>query len=234
MKKVIFTSSNSLLNEFPELYPQPARNFIPDWYKNMPINSPPMEMEYKPKKISFSKTVKTCPSFMEIFNEGFVMVAPIDIWIRVEKDGSWEWKTNDDQFTLDLHADFQWLNHIPNKNKKIKKVFKFNSPWHAITPKGYSLRQMPMMYDYENSDFFVPYGVIKTDLHHELNPQICYTSKDNEILIKRGQPLNYLIPYKREKYTMSVEPIDKYANTINRQKLYVRSSFRSNYHRYKD
>ena len=38
MSKLIkFFTKNEVLLEFPELHPQPARNFIPDWYKNIPI-----------------------------------------------------------------------------------------------------------------------------------------------------------------------------------------------------
>lgn len=231
MKDIKFVTNIDTLLEFPELHPQPARNFIPDWYKNMPIDYKLLN-EYSPKLFSKNRTIKTCPSFMEVFNEGYVMVAPCDIWLRVQDNGQWEWKTAHPKFALDEHNDLQFLKHIPKSD--IKKVFKFISPWYCITPKGYSVKQIPIMYDYKDTGFTVLYGNIKTDQHHEVNPQICVTVKEGEVLIKRGQPLHYLLPYKREKFKLKIDSIDKYAKIIDKQHMYVRSSFRSNYHRYED
>lgn len=228
MKKIIFTSNLDVLNDFPELHPQPAKNFIPKWYKDL---SPRGDKDYpRANLINLARTVKTCPSYMDIFNEGWVLVSPCDIWITVKDDGYWEWKTSSSAFELKEHGDFQMIDHLPNK--PIKKILKFNNPWHAITPKGYSIRQIPLLYHYENTDFFIPYGVIKTDKHHELNQQICFISDKEEILIKRGQPMNYIIPYKREKIKMVVEDYNLHYKKIDKSKMYVSSSFRSNYHRF--
>ncbi len=46
-----------------ELHPQPISNFVPDWYKNVkPDNLPGRLLDYTIKR----KTVKTCPSFVDI------------------------------------------------------------------------------------------------------------------------------------------------------------------------
>ena len=235
MKKITFATDNKYLLDFPELHPQPARNFLPKWYKDLPVNARGGEglNKYVPKKINLSRTVKTCPSFMEVFNEGYVFVAPCDIWIRVEDNGEWEWKTASVGFELAEHGNFQMVDSLPNK--PIKQILKLVNPWHIFTPKGYSCRQLPMMHHY-NPDWYIPYGVLKTDVHYEAHQQICVTSKDNEILIKRGEPLNYIVPYKREKFSMEV--VDgtegKYLDKIQSTKLYISSSFRSNYHKFTD
>lgn len=233
MKKITFATDNKYLLDFPELYPQPARNFIPQWYKDIPVNFNNTRFNYIPKKIPVGRTVKTCPSFMEVFNEGFVMVAPCDIWIRVEDNGEWEWKTSSHGFELQEHGNFQMVDALPGK--PIKQILKLINPWHIFTPKGYSTRQLPMMHHY-NPDWYVPYGVLKADVHHEAHQQICYTSDENEIVIKRGEPLNYIVPFKREKFVMKVDDANKpkYMDRIQSAKLFVASSFRSNYHRYKD
>lgn len=232
-KQIIFATDNKHLLNFPELHPQPARNFIPSWYKNVPSKDYEETHSYKPKKINLAKTVKTCPSFIEVFNEGFVMVAPCDIWIRVEDNGVWEWKTPSDKYHLQEHEDFQMVDYTPNN--QIKKILKLINPWSIITPKGYSVRQLPMMYHY-NPNWYVSYGLIKTDVHHEAHQQICITGKENEILIKRGDPLNYIVPYKREKLSMKIEDgtTTKIFDKLEKSKLYVSSSFNSNYHKYKD
>ena len=122
MKKITFATDNKYLLDFPELYPQPARNFIPQWYKDIPVNFNNTRFNYIPKKIPVGRTVKTCPSFMEVFNEGFVMVAPCDIWIRVEDNGEWEWKTSSNGFELQEHGNFQMVDALPGK--PIKQILK--------------------------------------------------------------------------------------------------------------
>lgn len=230
MNKIEFFTNNKKLLSFPELLPQPARNFIPDWYKKTPVDDKNIN-DYVAKLIPSGRTVKTCPSFMEIFNEGFVLVAPCDIWIRVEEDGTWQWKTAYADFQIEEHGDRQMVNHLPEKN--IKKILKFVSPWYAKTPKGYSVRQIPMVYHYKQmKDWHIPYGVIKTDQHYFLNNQICITSDNNEILIKRGDPLNYLIPYKREKFTLKIGDFNKHTKDIDKQHMEFTSQFRSRYHKY--
>ena len=230
MSKLIkFFTNNDTLLQFPELHPQPARNFIPQWFKDLPIKHK-APGHPNPKLINTGRTVKTCPSFAEIFNEGFVLVAPCDIWLRVEKDGDWEWAVAYNDFHFEMHEDTQMVNHLPNKN--IRKIFKLISPWYAITPKGYSVRQFPMMYDYENTDWHIPYGVIKTDQHYFINQQICVTTDKTEIYIKKGDPLNYLVPYKRENFKMKIEPFEKHKKELDRQHMLFGSTFRSGYHKH--
>ena len=222
--KIIFTTPLDGLIEHKDLHPQPAKNFTPDWYKKLPSDLKGNN-KFVSKVIPNMKTVKMCPSFSEIFKEGFIILAPCDIYLRVEDNGEWQWATPDSEIRLDIHEDEQFTQHI---NNKIKKVFKLISPWYAITPKGWSLRQIPIIYDF-NEDWQVAYGIVNTDVTHELNQQILYTSSSNEVLIKRGTPLNYLVPFKRNKIPgYSVEKYnDKLHTTIQKGQRLVASSFKS-------
>ena len=51
MKKITFATDNKYLLDFPELYPQPARNFVPEWYTKVPVNKKNPNANYTPKKI---------------------------------------------------------------------------------------------------------------------------------------------------------------------------------------
>ena len=99
-------------------------------------------------------------------------------------------------------------------------VFKFISPWNLITPKGYSVLQLPMFYHFSN-DFSVLPGIIHTDTHHELNQQILYHGEGKEIFIRRGTPLVQYIPFKRSKYNITtrdstVEDLTRFSEvTVN-------------------
>lgn len=223
MKKAIWTSSVQQLIDTPELHIKNTKNVIPDWFKKIKVYD-------GDKFLDKIRTVKTCPSFSEIFNEGFVMLCPTDIYIDV-KEKYYEWRIPSSLFTLEEHPDEQFLKfaNIPNATYVTKLI----SSWHCITPKGYSLRQIPMYYE-EQPDFYVPYGTVKTDYSHEINPQIIINGDKKEILIKQGQPLAMYVPFKRkDKLNLSIEDYKVHSRKIEQSTFYTSgSTFRSNYHKY--
>jgi hypothetical protein len=221
--KITFVSNIDGIYEHKELHPQPTKLITPEWFKNMPHDA---VKNKKIKLLNEMKTIRMCPSFVDIFKEGYVLVAPCDYWFKVDKDGNWEWSTPDNQLKVEIHEDEQFKNYLPNN--KVKKVFKLLSPFSAITPKGWSVRQIPMIYEF-NDDWQVAYGVLNTDVEHELNQQILFTSTSEEILIKKGTPLNYIVPFKRSNKLshIVVEPNDEIKRIINKSRRLVRSSFKS-------
>jgi len=224
MKKVIFVGQDKYLNNHKEILPQPAKNFKPSWFINMPVDDINTN-EYIKKLIPNNLTAKICPSFSEIFNEGFVLPSPCDLWIRFEKDGSWAWEASLGTIKLTEHNDRQFVNHT---SMNVKKIFKIEYPFYCITPKGYSVRQIPMFY-HGNTEWHIAYGTIQTDKHHAINPQILITSDSNEIYIKKGEPLNYLVPYKREKFKLVFDDYNKYENQINAAEYKARLKFKNGY-----
>lgn len=199
MIELQYTSKVPELLDIPELHPQPAKNFVPEWYKKTPATNNRNEnvLGLQHKLIPIYRTVKTCPSFHDVFSEGYVLVAPCDIHIMTTdnyQNFQWEMASNNPHIRLESHDNLQFLDYY--NNKKIKFVFKFVSCWLFKLPKGYSLRQIPYTFA-EHEEWTVPYGVIDTDIYTEVNPQIMFTSDSNEILIKAGEPLCYLVPFKR-------------------------------------
>ena len=178
--------------------PRKAKHFIPTWFRSMPHYIEDAVDSTILSKSKFS-TVRRCPSFHEVFNTGFVLVSPCDMFLKIKKNGEFYWETPDEIYKIDTHNDYQFTNYYPDRS--IKGVFKLIYPYMAITPKGYGCIQLPMLY-HNNPDFYVPYGYLETDIYHELNQQIIVTSNNAEkgILIKQGTPLNYLIPYKKDKW----------------------------------
>ena len=89
------------------------------------------------------------------------MYAHCDMYLKVEDDGSYYWEVpNASGFTLEHHTDDQFLDYFPKS--KVRKVFKVISPFELIVPKGYSLRQVPLIYDY-NPDWHIAYGVYQVE-----------------------------------------------------------------------
>jgi len=199
MVKIKFSSRLEGLFDVERLRPQPSKNFLPIEFKNMPI---------KPNNdkniINFFPTAKACPSFSDVLNEGYVLVAPCDIWIKT--DGyNYEYKTKKG-VSMSIHPSGQLIDYYENTN--VKLIIKIDNVWICETPKGYSVRQLPLLYHF-NPDWYVAYGIIDTDQYYEINPQIVITSNKEEILIKQGEPLCYIIPFKRENYTLEITEYNK-------------------------
>ena len=82
-------------------------------------------------------------------------------------------------------------------------VLKALCPWHVKTPKGWSMWQLPMYYDF-NPIFEVLPGTIWTDVHHEINQQMMM-KRYGEFVIKRGTPLALYVPFERKKYDYVIQ-----------------------------
>lgn len=224
-KLITFVSSYDGFKDIEELRPYPALKNIPQWYKDIPLDID--NNKYKSKLIPNLRTAKTCPSFIDILQEGFILPAHTDMHFRVEDDGTIEWKTANPSFNIELHNNNQFVNHT---NTPIRQVFKIIYPYHVIVPKGYSIRQMPLIWDY-NKDWHISYGTFKADKIPEIALQLNYTSTNNEIYIKAGTPLCQYIPYKRESFKMEIGDYKDYHDIIWQSWHRASTSFKHSYRR---
>ena len=212
--EIIFVTEYEGFANIKELRPYPASEYMPEWFRKLPAdiklpNEGFSEEGHISKIMPNVRTAKLCPSFTTIYNEGFVLPAPCDIFLRVDDNGDWEWKVANPLFGVEEHGDHQYANHEPN----VKKVFKLIYPYQLIVPKGYSIRQVPMFYDW-NKDWQVAYGVFEADKIPEIAIQILYTSDKEEVVIKAGTPLCYYVPYKRESYSMVIGDYKEHKDKI--------------------
>ena len=208
-KKFLGTSKEIYYSLDSSMHLQPASKYMPQWFKDMPYdynddvdNFPINNKELIPN----GRTLKRCPSFIDVFKQGYVFVAPCDYWLSYkEETNEFWWQVSNEKFALETHDPNQFQGLVPESG--VKAVYKVVNTLQMIAPKGYSVWQMPMMYHYKQSqDWYVPYGVIDVDTHHEVNPQIFYASDKKEILIKKGTPLCYIVPFKREATKIVMKP----------------------------
>ena len=193
--KVIFWSNIKGLEDI--VPPQPAKNYIPEWWKNAPSFMPDMEAD---GPISRDKgTVKICPSVQDWFSQGYVLPMWFDVHINIKENG--EVIVRNLKNNLIGSSTFMdnrtYISLLPKQQKnQAVAVFKPDCPWRMKTPAGYSCYQFPMWYHF-NPDFEVPPGPVWSDEYHMINPQIILKHY-GEIKIKRGTPLCVFVPYKRE------------------------------------
>jgi hypothetical protein len=214
--KIEFISSLDGLESIEECKPKPAKNFIPQWFKDIPSNEP--------------RTVKICPSFPDYFSMGYVLPMWADTDLVYDKDADqYKWNTSDKIFQIEVHGNNQFIDYVDPSFQGIdgQFVFKALCPWSIITPPGWSVLQLPLFYNF-NKEFSILPGVIDTDIHHEINQQILYHGNNEKITIKRGTPLALYIPFKRDSLSIPLEvrsATDKDIKTLNKSTLNFRSMF---------
>ena len=182
--KITFVSIVPGLDMIKELQPKPAKNFIPEWFRQIPSDR--------------TDTVKVCPSFPDYFSMGYVVPMWTDSIIRRDEKGPY-WATIQDDYRWDGHGDNQFIDHCyPNfQGSEATSVFKTESPWMLITPPGWSVLQLPMFYHFNKGYSILP-GILDTDIHHEINQQVLYHGDGKDVTIKAGEPFALYIPFERK------------------------------------
>lgn len=186
-KKAIWWSIEDQLENIAPIVP--LNKFIPNWFQS--IKSTPSDAFFR------GGTVKDCPSFLDLFSNGYVVPLWCDLLLTVD-NCSYKWKTPYKGFEFTSHPSSQFKDFLPEDAKEnTRLILKAECPWRLKTPDGYSTWQFPMFYHY-NPVFEVLPGIIRTDIHHEINQQMVI-KKDGEHKIPRGTPLAIYVPFKREK-----------------------------------
>lgn len=193
--KIEFISRVPELLQIEECLPKPAKNFLPAWWKNIPV----------PENLR-QATVRECPGIADWFSQGYIIPMWMDISLFYNKEEDrWGVLHSDKLEPWDIHKDNQFIDHVEPSmyGSKASLVFKSHSPWLIKTSPGYSVYQMPLFYNFNNNFSVLP-GVVDTDIHHEMNQQVLYHGDQKEIFIKRGDPFVLYVPFKRTKYDLSV------------------------------
>ncbi len=196
--------------------PFPAKNAIPEWFRNMPMEA---------TTPGFS-TVKRCPPFLDALTAGYIIPVPTDITLSVRPHGIDIEIANFESPLVETHLAHQFPGApFPPDHP----VLKFINPWLIKTPPGYST-----LFCAPFNRFQLPVlplaGVVDTDLlYQEIHfPSLCLLPLGASATLKRGTPLVQLIPFKREAWTSTFTARDEQAaeewRTINHQ----------NRHAYKD
>jgi hypothetical protein len=188
MSKITFISTVPGLESIEECLPKPAKHFIPKWFKDMPATG-----------LNLS-TVKVCPSFPDYFSLGYIVPMWTDTKLS-HKPGTtdWFWETAAPDFSWNMHGRGQLIDHtqVRFNGSESEFVFKAECPWRMITPKGWSVLQLPLFYHF-NKEYSVLPGVIDTDIHHEINQQVLYHGNGEPVQINRGDPFVLYVPFKRD------------------------------------
>ena len=193
--------------------PKPAKNYIPQWYKDIQIENKP---QFDNSGDITNENVKHCVPFLDALTQGYIQESWTDIYI--EFDGK----------ALGYHFPVKpaIMGHRNKKNiPLIENIFYdtefvWNEQWIPKLPKGYSaLYTSPLNY------FTLPFrsldAVIDSDnYYHEYTGQYpFYIYKGFVGLIPAGTPLYQIIPIKRDDWKSKNLLYNEEQNKINNHKL---------------
>ena len=155
-------------------------------------------------------TVKKCMPFLDVLISGYVIPFPYDVlyWYDEEKKEVHFDLPDDipvDFFGVREHDHQQMTESLKYNRRTLDVVFKFMNPWSIKTPSGYScLFTHPFN---RNSYFKIIDGIVDTDKYHiPVNFPFYWSNKHTErVLLKRGDPMCLVFPFKRQSWKMSVK-----------------------------
>jgi hypothetical protein len=178
--------------------PNPAKLYLPDWYKNQKSN-------YK-KKPKFTKegklentNIKMCMPFLDSLTNGYIQETWCDIYIEKNKD------TESINFYYSSSPKIMGIRSVASTKYHNDEYYPYEFYWHIEwinkTPKGYSL-----LITHPLNRLDLPFtsmsAIIDSDIyHHAPSGNYPFLIKNNfEGLIPAGTPMYQVIPIKRESW----------------------------------
>jgi hypothetical protein len=164
-------------------FPQPAKNFIPEWYKNIKAGKDIVN-------------VKKCIPFLDSMSNGYIQTTWSDINIAEEKDGLKV--VFDSNVPLFLHRE---ISHMPVDSAFYNIEFVWQRPWSTILPDGYSALVVHPL-NRVDLPFITLSGVVDFDksIHAQIGNIPFYIKKGFTGTIPSGTPMFQIIPIKREEW----------------------------------
>lgn len=163
----------------------PAKNFIPEWYRN-----------------STSKTLKKCVPFLDALMSGYIVTVPNDLYVSVN-NGLAEIKLADGTIYEGSSRDAQSINIIPSNHYDTE--FAWDLSIAIRIPAGASI-----LFTHPLNRHDLPFttlsGIIDgefTIVPHGAIP--FYIQKGFEGIIKAGTPVAQIIPFNRDLWKAETE-----------------------------
>ena len=187
-KKITFCAIRKEMLEVWPL-PKPASRFIPEEYK---------KLERFENSNMHNPTLKTCIPFLDSLTMGYIIPFDQDYLVDpVETDFSVT-PANKEQEDFGFHNQSQ----LPEGWKKVtgENAGKFHNKWLIKTPPGHSCLFIKPMNRLEPR-FEIIAGVVDTDTYiNTINFPFILHKRDEQFLIKKGEPMVQVIPFKRQSW----------------------------------
>lgn len=187
----------SAIEEYPNII-SPAKNHIPDWYKQIPRwkNDEMFEIGK-----GFNITVKHCMPFLDSLTTGYMITLPNDLYVKNDK-GSPFITWNGAEFPPLARQELASLHLVPTGH------YPFEFTWQTgvanTIPLGYSMILTHPINRYD-LPFTTLTGIIDGGLVMSPTGSIPFYIKDGfEGIIPQGTPIAQLIPFRQENWSSKI------------------------------
>ena len=171
-------------------HPKPSHHYVPEEYK---------KLERFVDKDLHKATLKTCIPFLEAMTAGYIIPFDQDYVVdSLEKDFS-VMPANREPGEVDYHSDIQ----IPKEWHQLtgSHAGKFINKWVIKTPPGYSCLFTHPMNRFKEQRYRIIDGIVDTDTYVSvINFPFIMLEKNTQFLIKKGDPMIQVIPFKRQSW----------------------------------
>ena len=189
-----------VIDNYPVL---PTKKVLPKWFKELPTE------KFAYPLGSTLPTIKKCMPATDMLTSGYIIQNVIDVDVIKEKtQGNFvenRIKVKDKKYAPEAHRFEMCPVKNPDSGTDKQHWIKIKNPWLVRTPPGYSCLFIQPVYEF-NPNLRLLSGIVDTDtfdLPVEFPGWIV-----NDHIIKAGQPLMQVIPFKREDWNMSMEFTD--------------------------
>jgi hypothetical protein len=191
------------------MFPKPAKNFIPDWYKDI-----------KAGKDLFN--LKKCIPFLDSMFSGYIQTTWCDIIVTEEEDGP----------KVVFDSEVPIFGRRPTSDMPVDESFYdiefvWHRPWSTILPDGYSALVVHPL-NRIDLPFMTLSGIIDFDksIHAQIGNIPFFIKKGFTGTIPAGTPMFQIIPIKREDWKSETQ---EYSDFFWEEKIKEKKSVYSFY-----
>lgn len=179
-------------------------------------------------------TVKQCNGFVDYFKNAFTIPLWSDVVLGVSEEGNdyWHYRFADQRSEIQIHPDVQRGTYLPSSKYQ---HFKLVSPWMAVSSKSVNVHWTSPTWSLDEPDKIVVLpAVVDYAYTHgtHVNIVIPKTDKDQNIILKAGQPMVNIVPMTERKVNVKCHLVDeKEYESINQHTGNVYFNNRINRHK---
>lgn len=186
--------------------PVPAKNMMPDWYKNIPPHHTKVP-NFDEGHGNNNSTMKQCMPFFDSLTCGYLMLTPCDIIVERSFDGKSARVFSHDMFSMIGERGAPRKHSMPIPDDYYQIEYTWQTHWEAKTPKGYScLYTHPI--NRPDLPFYTISGVMDTDGWYLTGNHPFFIKKGFEGVIPLGTPMMSILPFKRNSWKSSNRAVE--------------------------
>jgi hypothetical protein len=218
--------------------PKAAKLDKPLWWKSMPKYIDADKAKY-PKDIKHRdfSTIRNCPGIQDIFDFGYIVYFPTDVYIDSTDKENMSWFAPNVEIKSLEKTNLKYIDYnspesvqnfsFPEGFHKIS--IKINSLWGIKTDSGYSIWIAPLPF-FDQSPLRPVDAIVDSDVFPLRAPVSFFVKENFKGVIKAGFPMYRVIPFKRESFQSHIVSVD--ASHANKMVDIIDSVFTSPYKKF--